>query len=304
MSFRIWTLASGSGDWNNTANWSGGAVPVTGDDVLLFSGNANIDTNLNQSAVTLASLTIGMGFTGTIGTTSADLQISATKWTIGTPASGSSSAASGSGRIRINFGTNAFDGTMLDSASIGLDAGLDPVRIKGTHASNKLNLVKGRLGIAMTQPGVETSQVPTINVSGGNLSWEQGMTAPTTVINNGGTIYAYVAPATLTNSSGIVYVFGTTAITNLVTGGTTYLNNRPAGAAITTTCKILSDGVLDTRGNPASLTITPKIEMYEQSALYAFSPQQITASGGYQAMECGLGDIVVQVGDNPNFTLT
>ena len=64
-----WILPTGVGDWSDTANWSGATVPISTDDVTINQGNADIQTNLNQSAVTLASLTIGPGFSGSIGST-------------------------------------------------------------------------------------------------------------------------------------------------------------------------------------------------------------------------------------------
>lgn len=77
-------------DWSSTASWSatdggasGAAVPVNADDVYIKQGTGAITTGLDQSAVTLGSLTImdGFGDGGTsvyIGTASAPLKINVT----------------------------------------------------------------------------------------------------------------------------------------------------------------------------------------------------------------------------------
>jgi hypothetical protein len=61
--------------WAATATGAAGSAvtPVSTDDVYILSGTANIISSLNQSAVTLGSLTIG--FNGTIGTSSTSLQV-------------------------------------------------------------------------------------------------------------------------------------------------------------------------------------------------------------------------------------
>lgn len=300
----VWIGPAGSQDWSVGANWSGGVAPANGDTAWVLNGTSNIDAGLNQSGVTLANLFVGSGFTGTIGSASAYLQIGATNWVIGLPAQ-NGLLSTGSQRIKINFGVVPFtSGSVLATASSGLDSNLPPVRVLGVHANNVLNVNGGRVGVAVTSMGAETSTIPTIRVTGGYLTLGAGMVQPTTLTNNGGNVLAYVAPATIINTAGEFESRGSAAITNLTCGGNTKINNRAAGATITTSCEVLSGGTLVTRGNPAPITITPQIKLYEQSALVAFSPQQITASGGYKAVQCGIEDITVDVGDNPSFTLT
>ena len=65
---------------------------VTADIVLLTLSLAAIGA-YDHSAVTLAAMYISAGYTGTIGTTSAYWQISATLLYLGTPIGGSGSAA-------------------------------------------------------------------------------------------------------------------------------------------------------------------------------------------------------------------
>ena len=76
MTVRIWSGAAGDSLWNTVGNWDTG-VPITGDDVYIISGSASIN-GYDASAVTLDSLVVGSQYTGTIGTSGAKLQVSAT----------------------------------------------------------------------------------------------------------------------------------------------------------------------------------------------------------------------------------
>ena len=58
----------------------------------------------------------------------------------------------------------AFTGTVLDTG-ISIDPGLEPLRIKGTNAANKLYVLGGRVGVATNLPG-ETATLAEIDVSG------------------------------------------------------------------------------------------------------------------------------------------
>jgi hypothetical protein len=60
-----WTGALNS-DWNNAGNWSGGAVPVSGDNVIIGGGTPN---NATLSNATLTGETITLGNTATVAFT-------------------------------------------------------------------------------------------------------------------------------------------------------------------------------------------------------------------------------------------
>src|SRR6185312_3492007 len=128
MSSYFWSSTS-STDPTLGANWTKsdgttGTAPGNGDDVTIAAipgvSLASIAA-ADMSAVTLNSLTVSQTFTGTIGTASTSgtfgyWKIGATTWTIGTP-SGDGIAAIGSGRIKINFGSAVFAGTVLATGS-------------------------------------------------------------------------------------------------------------------------------------------------------------------------------------------
>lgn len=244
------------GNWTNTANWSTGVVPGNGDTVYILGGIQNIATNLNQSAVTVASLIIGMGFTGMIGTSSTYLQIGATNWTIGVPQSGGASAT-GSGRIKIDFGTAQFAGTILGTSNNSADAGLEPVRIKGSNASNTLVMQAqgGKAGVGTTSP-TETATISEANISAGTLNYGFGVTWTTANVSAQGTFTSQSgAGTTLTTSPGATAtVNGTGVITTANMGGATYLNNRSAGS-VATTVNLYPTGTADFSQNSATGTI-------------------------------------------------
>jgi len=75
---RIW---SGSdGDWSVAGNWDPAGVPINGDTAILNGTNdVAITDGLSQSAVTLALLFVGDGFTKDVGSAASPLNIEYTK---------------------------------------------------------------------------------------------------------------------------------------------------------------------------------------------------------------------------------
>lgn len=146
------TPASGGAFWSVAANWSTGTVPVTGDDVIVQNSANSILYGLDQSSVTLASLTIDQSFTGTIGLARTNpggyveyreqyLKIGATTITIGR------GDGAGSGRIKLNTLAVQTTISVLDSGAPA-ENGLKAVLWKGTHASNAVRVTRGSFGAA------------------------------------------------------------------------------------------------------------------------------------------------------------
>jgi len=67
------------GAWGTAGNWSPSGVPVASDDVYITTGSDDI-TGSDQSGVVLNSLTVGKGFTGSIGSSGTKLQIESTNF--------------------------------------------------------------------------------------------------------------------------------------------------------------------------------------------------------------------------------
>jgi hypothetical protein len=189
LTHAVGTANSGPSDWGVAANWSTGAVPVSSDNVLIDArGPANILYGLGQSAVTLASLTVSPGCP-LIGQASIPLSISATVLSIPKPIN----SLTGVKRLNINLGTNATTATIQYSASSGVDAGLEPIRINGVHTSNVLNVLNGIVGIGTNNPS-DTPKFPIINVYGGTLNLGMGLQAGVTLTATSGTVNANNRP--------------------------------------------------------------------------------------------------------------
>lgn len=157
------TTATGPNDYNNPVNWLEGVVPADGDDVLL-AAPYSILYGLDQSGVTLASLTCTPAFTGGIGLPAIrpaiagvgipsyaeyrlrDLTIGIDLLTIGddlTP-------DRGAGLYRFDTGATPIVGRLF-GATVGSDEGQrGPVFWKGTANTNSWQVTGGRLDVIST----------------------------------------------------------------------------------------------------------------------------------------------------------
>jgi hypothetical protein len=265
----FWTSTS-STDPTLGANWTKsdgttGAAPTSGDDVFIQAipgvALASIAA-ADMSAVTLNSLTISQTFTGTIGTTSSSgtfgyWKIGATTWTVGT-ASPDGAAFGGSGRIKLDFGSAAFAGTVLATGT-SIDGGAEPLRIKGSNSANKLYVLGGRAGIATNLPG-ETATLAEIDLSGSSAvcNFGSGVTWTTANVSTGASLTTNSgSTGALSVSSGAkVLTQGVGAIATINAGGNAALNHRPTSGAAVTTLNVLPTGTADFSQNPSPVTLT------------------------------------------------
>lgn len=200
---------SGPNDWKTASNWSTGSVPVSSDDVDIQSGTSAILYGLDQSAVALGTLRIGMGMRGYIGTADADLRIGATTFEYG--ASRGVTTDAGSGRVRINFGTSNVAVTILNTAGSGADNGLPPVRLRINHASATVRVVRGQALIGGDSDEFTASQQVSAVTVGDEVSaasdptviLAKGLTQATQT-QNGGRTFADNAPTTINSNGGEV----------------------------------------------------------------------------------------------------
>ncbi len=213
------TACSGPNFWNVAANWSTGAVPIAADDVWIDSG-ASILYGLSNSGATLASLNIMQSFTGEIGLPyinedgtieyteyrTAYLTLEATVVNIG------AGVGTGSGRIKLNLGSVQTTVNVFNSGNTA-ETGLGSIIIKGTHASNTLNVTKGDVDVApfageaatllTVNVGYLNNQTgdsdvylgagvtltnATIKVSGGRLETNSATSGTATITVSGGTV--------------------------------------------------------------------------------------------------------------------
>lgn len=274
------TASSGPNDWDVARNWDTGTVPVSTDDVIIESGSAPITHGLDQSAVTLASLTIKLTYTGRIGllekgfTQSSDgatftalkdeykdqyLQIGATVLSIGENFSGR--PQTGSTMIKIDLGSVLSAVTVHETANSSFETNLPAVQLLGTNASNTLQVRSGRAGVGIAVHGFEVSTFSDIDIgsdmNSGGVELGPGVTL-TNWSNKSGAHFINAA-ATITLISivgGTVTTEGDYTVTLVESsGGSTYFSNhvKTAGNAITT-LTFLGDGTVDTRRNSETRT--------------------------------------------------
>jgi hypothetical protein len=271
----LYWLGATSGDWNVTTNWSTGAVPVSTDDVYFSNNAVDVTLNLDQSAVTLASLTIDQSYTGKFAGAGTYLQINATTMNIGR-ASGDQSNP-GSSRLHINGTFTTVN--VIDTASSSADAGFPPVCLKGTITT--LNVRSGRVGVAVLTP-VETATATTINVTqsdtassspivslglvtnttanieAGKLSNKGTATVTTaTVVGGEYRVESTAAHTTIKVESGKLVYNGTGTITNLsVYDATADFSNDPRSKTITN-CNVYKNAKLNLQtGVKGSVVLT------------------------------------------------
>lgn len=175
------TLVASSGpeDWNVAANWTGNAVPVTGDDVFIQEATSSIRYGLDQSAVTLASFRQYQAYTGEIGLPTVNAAgyyeyrptylafAGVTELLIGM------GEGSGSGRTRIDLGAVESAVTVLNTGGPS-EAALPALLLKGTHASNTLLVLEGSVGVAVL--ATESATLLKLTQRGGEVTLGSGTT--------------------------------------------------------------------------------------------------------------------------------
>lgn len=246
------TAANGPSFWNTAANYDNNIVPTTGDLIYIDSIDIPILYGLDGSAVTLASLTIGanVGSTFAIGLpkTNANaypeyrsdyLSVGATLCNI-----------SGGNRIKLNFGS-VQNTTTIFGSGFSQELGVPAVLLKGTHASNSLEVISGEVGFAFY--GGEAGTLAALKVSGGNVTVGDGATLTgCTATVGGGSVRIGSAISAITQSGGRVTVDGAATVTTLtMTGGTIVYNSSGTCTAAT-----ITNGSLDLSGDTSPVTFT------------------------------------------------
>lgn len=250
MATRTWLGASA--DWNSTSNWSGGAVPVDGDDVVFNSGSQNATTNLDQSAVNLGSLSIFAGYTGNVGATGAGNQLK-----VSVSGAGRKVTFQGSGKLYIGYAGETLTQVVVDTDSTNSPS---VTIVDGT--TTELVLQKGIVEVAAgtlttLQCGYRTSPS-----SDATLTIGASMTFTTANVT-GGTINASTQPTTLNQDAGVWNVVAGSGSTTVNLRGGTF-NWNYSGQTITT-LNVYNNATFDGTGINAASTITT-LNIYSASA--------------------------------------
>lgn len=285
--------ATGPNWWNNAANWSNGAVPITGDSVYLRQSNIDILYGIDQNAVTLALLDVDSTFTGKVGLLDWNangyveyrepfLKIGATLAFVGRGFS------TGTGRFRWNAGSVQ---TALAVYATGTpdDSIVAAIDFIGTHASNAISVQRGTLAVGR-KPSV-ASTVLTMNVGSKDNP------------NSDATIYCgyNVTLGTLNQNGGTVDVWNglttanvTTGTLNANKGAFTTINNNSGTVNYDTagTCGTYVGGtnsLLDCSRIVAARTITAAT--FDANSSFRDPAKTVTFGGSGAFIRCKMSEL-------------
>jgi hypothetical protein len=213
---------SGPNDYAAAANWSLGAKPVNGDDVLASGHRVDMLYNLNQSGVAPASFKTDQSYGGRIGLP----QVNAGGYAEHRPTYLQTATPiltyAGTGSLaRFDVGAAVLVATVNNTGSSS-EIGLEALLIKGSAMSG-VTVNKGSVAVAVL--GGETSALTnattnyiTSQAGDAKLRLGEGCTATTTINANGGLLETNQASTTV-NNNGCVH-------THRGSGGITTYNNK------------------------------------------------------------------------------
>ena len=278
-------------DWNTANDWDTGIVPAAGDTVWVEG--ATIKYGLDQSAAgTWAALHITrsqIGVNSSVGTTPGYLQVAATL--------GDINYHHGPGvptflaPVNIDFGTVQSAVTIWNTGTnaIGTKAA---VRIKATHVSTTVTVLKGKVGVA--DEAGETATIDTITVgyvsqqagdadvfigdgvtletlaqTGGDVVLNCAVTTAASISAGTLTTYGTGTIAALTVSGGAVTPNGVKTITALDISGGSVDFTKSVEARTVTTLKLDAPGAL--KYDPAHVTLTNQVQPVTASGAITYT---------------------------------
>lgn len=268
------TAASSPYHFDQADNWSGNAVPVSGDTVIFADNDIPLCWGLDQSALDNLVVEVKQTYAGRIGLHRGEFVTSANGETVNqdAPEYRTTYLRAGIATLRIgehdgvaepvgasrlkfdNTRAGASLATVYATAPVGRDTGLPAVRLKAAHASAVLEVrsAQGAVAVAADEPG-ETSTFGTIRVSDesqvSRVLCGDGLTL-TTWLQQGGRnrLQSAAAVTTVTVNGGELEINGQQAVTTLnLNGGTVYAENVPAAGAALGTVNV-NGGTLDGLG--------------------------------------------------------
>lgn len=278
------TASSGSNDWGTAANFSGGAVPVSTDSVIIRDGSSNIFWGLDQNAVDLALLRVHNSYTGKIGldrgkfTTGSDpeavdsskdeyrshyLKIGSDRIDLGY--NDNASTPAGSTRIKIdNDITTASVMVVYSTASVASETGLPAVRLLASDADVDLFVrsALGGVGVGVDE-GDETPTIGNVTVTDSTGSSRVIIGAGATLSNftqlGGNNFLNALTAVTLTAvnvDGGTLTTEGGFAITTVTVDSGTFNSNNGDGGGVKIATANVNGGTLDGTGSSEARTWT------------------------------------------------
>lgn len=297
--------ATGPNHFDAAKNWSGGAVPSTGDTLVFRDTSIPLLYGLSQSGITPAGIEFHASFTGTVGLPDTNAneypEYRDTKLRIGEAADAQTIAISvrgGSNRIRLDTGDCPATIQITDT---GISDTNEPAAFRwtGTAATNTVVYLAGSVFLgdeAGATAAINTLRVASRNGGYGELELASGLTVTTTQ-HTGGEV---TSRATLTTAN-----IGGTWIQDGATVGTlTTLPNgsvRVLGSPTITTLDVGSDGSIDFGGANAPTATTTRLS----AGAELLDPQgSVTFTNGIELVLCGLSDVSLDVGQGKTLTIS
>lgn len=269
------TPATSKHHWDNADNWSGAAVPVNSDIVVLKDSDVNIRYGLGQGSVTLTRLEVHDTFTGEIGlqhgafarsADGSDLDRSLTEYRethltilcadVRLGASSGERRGSGSAMINLDLGSTASQVEVIGTALKASIRGGHAVNLLANSASTDVHVLSapGGVGVAALEPG-ETTTIGDMNVIDRTMTSrvECGVGTTTTNWVQFGGRNKLRAAGTVTkidvNGGALTTEEQWTATTVNCNGGVLYANNwRASGTDYIGTLN-MNGGTFDAEGN-------------------------------------------------------
>tara|TARA_R100000808_G_scaffold18377_1_gene40281 strand:+ start:2242 stop:3066 length:825 start_codon:yes stop_codon:yes gene_type:complete len=238
MADKIWlgTDSSTPTDWNTAANWSPSGVPSASDNVRLVASYSNNLAGYDASGTALADFIVEDGYSGTIGSKTADLQISCTYFEF-----------AGSGLSYIDLGSSSVSPRIVTTGGTA-GAGRYSLYLIGT-AISVISVEAGSVGLAAVHG--QASTITTVRQRGGTVKVGAGA-ALTNLTSYGGTSEIATDITTVKVYGGTVTTSEQAAVTTAtITAGT--LIHNGTGAITTAT---IDGGELDLARTGAARTIT------------------------------------------------
>lgn len=258
---RTWIGVSTPGDWSVAGNWAPAAVPLATDNVYIPAGSPAITAGLNQSGVALGIVYFQTGYSGTVASSAAYLQLSCSTFIF-----------SGTGQAYIDLSASAIDAIVTAGAQGS--TGIPGLYLKGSAltslaASGGNTILAGLVG--------ETSSATTVRASGAGtaVALGTGVTVTTTEVSSGAALTintsATCAPTTCGVYSGTLTTIGTGTVTtiNVGNGGTCY--PQSSGTVTNLNCR---GGITDTTKFGVARTISNLKQ--NSGASFAYDPNVVT----------------------------
>lgn len=256
MAIREW-LGSADGDVGNTANWSGGAVPTTGDTVRITpraTMYAISDGLADLTGVALAAFIVEPGFTKALATETAYLQITA-----------SSFEYAGTGLAYIDLEASNIDAEIFATASPA--TGRRGLYLKGSNLAT-VTVAAGAVGIAARSG--ETSTAAAIRMLGDAASvWAGSGVTLTTWQQRGGSGRLRCAATNVICDGGELTTEETGAITNVYANKGRIVPNSSG----TITDLYVNGGTVDFTRSGQARTVTDHVH---NSGTIIYDPDVIT----------------------------